>query len=201
MRDVLDVGDKIPVLVELVAEAAELAEVPAAARVDPVRLVTQRRGVDRGAELALEEEPLVERNAPGEAGEAVAGLAAGIDHRADIDARIEEPGEPGTTNIIGVADRRRQEFAPTRRPANPRHESSCGRRRRQRASSRKLIQVLGPGAMTGAGGGIVLSMPREDMSAALAGAIPNAAHTSPKKTAGRPARNSDPNSTVPPQSE
>jgi hypothetical protein len=46
-----------------------------------------------------------------------------------------------------------------------------------------------------------LSMPREDMSAALAGAIPNAAHTSAKKTAGRPARNSDPDSAVPPQSE
>ena len=75
VRDVLDIGDHVPVLVELVAEAARLAEVPAAAGVDAVRLVPQRRCVDRGAKLALEEEPLVERNAPGEAGEAVARLA------------------------------------------------------------------------------------------------------------------------------
>jgi hypothetical protein len=37
-------------------------------------------------------------------------------------------------------------------------------------------------------------MPRLDMSAAAAGAIPSAAHTSPDKTAARPAPNSDLNS-------
>src|SRR4029077_20424545 len=92
VRELLDVGDNVPVLVELVAEAARFAEVPAAAGVDAVRFVAQRRGVDRGAKLALEEEALIERNAPSEAGEAVARLALGIDHRADVDARIEEPG-------------------------------------------------------------------------------------------------------------
>src|ERR1700729_31192 len=90
VRDVLDIGDNVPVLAELVAEAARFAEVPAAAGVDAVGFIPQRRGVDRGAKLALEEEPLVERNAPGEAGEAVARLALGIDHRADVDAGIEE---------------------------------------------------------------------------------------------------------------
>ena len=41
--------------------------------------------------------------------------------------------------------------------------------------------------MTGAGGGIELSMPREDMSAAVAGAIASAAHASPAMNACRPA--------------
>src|SRR5580704_18003247 len=94
VRDVLDVGDKVPVLAELVAETARFAEVPAATGVDAVRLVPQRRRVDRGAKLALEEEPLIERYAPGEAGEAVTRLAAGIDHRAKVDTRIEEPRKP-----------------------------------------------------------------------------------------------------------
>src|SRR5579863_9126943 len=110
MRDVLDVGDDIPMLVELVAEAAGFAEVEAAAGVDAAGLVAQRRGVDGAAELALEEERLVDWDAPGEAGEAVTCLAAGVDHRADIDARIEEPGEPLPTDIVGVADWRGQEF-------------------------------------------------------------------------------------------
>src|ERR1700722_1747630 len=110
VRDVLDVGDNVPALVELVAEAARLAEVPAAAGVDAVRFVAQRRGVDRGAKLALEEEPLIERNAPGEAGEAIAGLALGVDHRADVDARIEKPRKPRTADVVGIADRIGQEF-------------------------------------------------------------------------------------------
>src|SRR6516162_5911079 len=93
VRDVLNVCNKIPVLVELVPEAAGFAEVPAAAGVHAAGLVAQRRGVDGAAELALEEEAPVDRDAPGEASEAVAGLAAGIDHRADVDARIEEPRE------------------------------------------------------------------------------------------------------------
>src|SRR5271157_2202036 len=98
-------------LVELVAEASRLAEVEAAAGVDAARLVPQRQGVDRAAELALEEEPLVDRDAPGEAGEAVARLAAGVDHRADVDARIEEPGEPLAADIVGIADRRGENLA------------------------------------------------------------------------------------------
>src|SRR5580700_8440598 len=102
VRDVLDIGDDVPVLAELVAEAARFPEVPAAAGVDAVRLVPQRRGVDRGAKLALEEEPLIERYAPGEAGKAVARLAAGIDHRAKVDARIEEPRKPRATDVVGV---------------------------------------------------------------------------------------------------
>src|ERR1700729_3980685 len=111
VRDVLDVGDNVPVLTELVAEAARFAEVPTAACVDAVRFVAQRRGVDRGAKLALEEETLVERNAPGEASEAVARLALGIDHRADVDARIEKPRKPRTADVVGIADRIGQEFA------------------------------------------------------------------------------------------
>src|SRR3984957_9021247 len=111
VRDVLDIGDNIPVLVELVAEAARLAEIPAAACVDAVRFVPQRRGVDRGAKLALEEKPFVDRNAPSEAGEAVARLAPGIDHRADVDARIEKPAEPLAADVVGVADRIGQELA------------------------------------------------------------------------------------------
>src|SRR5690348_5838451 len=94
VADVLDIGDDIPVLIELVAEAARFADMAAAAGVDAARLVPQRRGVDGAAELALEEEALIDRNAPGEPGEAVARLAARVDHAADVDARIEDPGEP-----------------------------------------------------------------------------------------------------------
>src|SRR4029077_7287798 len=104
VRDVLDVGDHVPVLVELVAEAARFAEVPAAAGVDAVRFVAQRRGVDRGAKLALEEEPLVERNAPGETGKAVARLALSIDHRANVDAWIEEPRKPRAADVVCIDD-------------------------------------------------------------------------------------------------
>src|SRR6185437_3170123 len=111
MADVLDIGDNIPVLVELVAEAARFAEVPAAAGVDVARLVAQRRGVDGGAQLALEEEALVDRNAPGEAGEAVARPAAGVDHAPDMNAGIEEPREPRAADVAGMADRGRQELA------------------------------------------------------------------------------------------
>src|SRR6185312_5262679 len=110
VRNMLDIGDDIPVLIELVAKAARLAEVPAAAGVDAARLVPQRRGVDGAAELALEEEALIDRNAPGESGEAVARLAAGVDHAADVDARVEEPGEPLAADVAGIADRRRKDF-------------------------------------------------------------------------------------------
>src|SRR6516165_4616635 len=95
---------------QLVAEPARLSEVEAAARVDAARLVPQRRGVDCAPELALEEEPLVDWNAPGEAGEAVARLAAGVDHRADVDARIEEPGKPLSADVVRIADWRGKDF-------------------------------------------------------------------------------------------
>src|SRR5580704_9575104 len=111
VRDVLDIGDHVPVLAELVAEAARFPEVPAATGVHAVRLVPQRRGVHCRAKLALEEEPLIERYAPGETGKAVARLAAGVDHRAKVDARIEEPRKPRATDVVGVADRSGQEFA------------------------------------------------------------------------------------------
>src|SRR5262249_11286981 len=82
VRDVLDVGDDVEVLIELVAEAARFAEGEPAAHVDATLFWVGRRVIDRAAELALEEEPLVDRDAPGEAGKAVACLAAGVDHRA-----------------------------------------------------------------------------------------------------------------------
>ena len=56
VRDVLDISDEVPVLVELVAEAARLAEVEPAAWVNAANLRMVRTVVDGAAELALERE-------------------------------------------------------------------------------------------------------------------------------------------------
>src|SRR5271163_4749494 len=106
----LDAAYDVDVRSELDAEAARFAKVGHAAHEDPVSLRMLWTVVDGAAELALEKEGPVDRNAPSEAREEIARLAAGVDHSADVDARIEKPREIAAANVVGVADRRRQEF-------------------------------------------------------------------------------------------
>src|SRR6202167_1485242 len=106
----LDAAYNVDVWSELDAEAARFAKVGQSAHEDPVSLRMLRTVVDGATELALEKEGPVDRNAPSEPGEEIARLAAGVDHRADVDARIEKPREPLAANVVGVADRRGQEF-------------------------------------------------------------------------------------------
>src|ERR1700677_171030 len=106
----LDAAYDVDVRSELDAESTGFAKVGHAAHEDPVPLRVLWTVVDGAAELALEKQGPVDWNAPGEAREEIARLAARVDHRAYVDARIEKPREPLAANVVGVADRRGQEF-------------------------------------------------------------------------------------------
>src|ERR1700733_6962976 len=110
MRVVLDAGYNVDVRSELNAEAAGLPKVDRAAHEDAAYLGMLRAIVDGAAELALEKKPPVDRNPPGETGEGVARLAAGVDHAPNIDARPEKPTEPGVVGRARKRERRRQQF-------------------------------------------------------------------------------------------
>jgi hypothetical protein len=110
VRVMLDAGYDVDVLGQLIAEAAGLPEVDRASHEDAANLRMLGAIVDGAAELALEKEPLIERNAPGETGEAIARLAAGVDHPAQIEAGPEKPAEPGVVGRTGKRERGGQQF-------------------------------------------------------------------------------------------
>src|SRR3984957_2508597 len=112
MRVVLDAGYNVDVRSELNAEAAGLPKVDRAAHEDAAYLGMLRAIVDGAAELALEKKPPVDRNPPGETGEGVARLAAGVDHAANIDTRPEKPTEPGVVGRAGRGEGGATKFAP-----------------------------------------------------------------------------------------
>src|SRR5208337_2777745 len=93
--DMLNAGDDVPVLGKLISKAARFPEGQRATHIDAPTLRPVRGVVDGAAEFALEEELANDRNAPVETGEGVAAPAAGVDHRADVEARLEKPRYPG----------------------------------------------------------------------------------------------------------